>query len=90
MAKVILKSWREGLEKVSLTKLQVDMLGKSLKQSKSNVNLLLDGEEVVIEIDDLDLADKFLKEAEKLGVICQLLINEVTMQGSKTVIHKTK
>lgn len=42
MAKVILDSWREGLEKISLTKLQVNMLGKTLTESKSNVDSLLD------------------------------------------------
>ena len=73
MAKVILESWREGFEKVSLTKLQVNMLGKSLKESKTNVDFLLDDKEVSIEIDDLDLASEFLKEAEKIGVNCKLL-----------------
>lgn len=73
MAKVILESWRDGFEKVSLTKLQVNMLGKSLKESKSNVDLLLDDEKVSIEIDDLDLVGEFLREAEKIGVNCKLL-----------------
>lgn len=73
MTKVILKGWREGFEKVSLTKLQVNMLGKSLKESKLNVDSLLNDEDVSIEIDDVDLADEFLREAEKIGVTCKLL-----------------
>ncbi len=72
MAKIILESWREGLEKVSLTKLQVDMLGKSLKESKLNVDSLLDDKKVIIEIDNIDLAQDFLEEAEKIGVNCKL------------------
>jgi hypothetical protein len=42
MEKIILDGWREGLDKVSLTKLQVDMLGKSLVESKLNVDSLLE------------------------------------------------
>lgn len=72
MPKVILVSWREGLKKVTLTKLQVGMLGKSLKESKLNVDSLLDGKKIVIEIDNLDLAHKFLTEADKIGVTCTL------------------
>ena len=72
MAKIILKGWNEGLQKVSLTKLQIDLLGKSLKESKLNVDYLLDDKEVIIEIENLDLANEFIKEAEKIGVICKL------------------
>ncbi|MDQ0639306.1 hypothetical protein QF042_002871 [Pedobacter sp. W3I1] len=75
MVKVILTGWREDLDKVSLTKLQMEMLGKSLKESKLNVDILLDDEEVLIEIPNLDLASEFLKEAEKIGVNCILSID---------------
>ena len=75
MAKVILDSWREGLEKISLTQLQVNMLGKSLTESKNNVDSLLDDKKVVIEIESLDLANEFLKEAEKIGANCELFID---------------
>lgn len=75
MAKVVLDSWREGLEKVSLTKLQVSMLGKSLTESKCNVDSLLDDKKVILEIDSLDLANEFLKEAEKIGVNCKIDID---------------
>lgn len=75
MAKVILDSWREGLEKISLTKLQVNMLGKSLTESKSNVDSLLDDKKVILEIESLDLANEFLKEAEKIGVNCEIVID---------------
>ncbi|MBA3899679.1 MAG: hypothetical protein H0X62_05625 [Bacteroidetes bacterium] len=75
MAKIILESWREGLEKISLTKLQVDILGKSLSESKLNVDSLLDDKMVIIEIDNLNLAHEFLKEAEEIGVNCKLLID---------------
>lgn len=73
MAKVILESWREGLEKVSLTKLQIEKLGISLKKSKSNVDSLLEDEKIILEIDDEILAKEFLNEAEKLGVNCKFM-----------------
>lgn len=69
----MLESWREGLEKISLTKLQMDKLGISLKQSKSNVDSLLDNVKVILEIDDENLAKEFLKDAEKIGVNCKIL-----------------
>lgn len=68
MTKIILCYWREGLKKVSLTKLQVELLGKSLKESKSNVDALLEGKEVIIEITSSELVDQFIEEAEKIGV----------------------
>lgn len=75
MIKIILESWREGFEKVSLTKFQMEMLGKSLKESKSNVDLLLEGNKVIIEMENLDLAKVFLHEADKLGVNCKIFVD---------------
>lgn len=74
MIKIILESWREGFEKVSLTKLQMEMLGKSLKESKSNVDLLLEGNKVIFEVKNPDLAKVFLPEADKLGVNCKMFV----------------
>lgn len=74
MIKVILYSWNEGLKKVSLTKLQIDLLGKSLKESKSNVDLLLEGNKVTFEVENPDLAKVFLHEADKLGVNCKMFV----------------
>ena len=73
MAKVILESWREGLEKISLTKLQMDKLGMSLKESKLNVDALLEDERIILEIDNEDLVREFLNEAEKIGVNCKVM-----------------
>ncbi len=74
MTKVILESWREGLGKVALTKLQIEMLNLSLKESKKNVDSLLDNNQIVIEIDDNNLAREFYNTAEKIGVNCKLII----------------
>ncbi|GAA0189776.1 hypothetical protein GCM10009122_50520 [Fulvivirga kasyanovii] len=72
MPKIVMKGWLEGLEKVSLSLLQVNLLGLSLKESKSNVDLLLDDEEVIIQVGSLELANKFIKEAKSIGVICEV------------------
>lgn len=73
MAQVILESWREGLEKVSLTKLQVEKLGISLKDAKHNVDSLLDGQRIILEIATNELAREFFNEAERIGVNCSLV-----------------
>jgi len=73
MAKVILESWREGLLKVSLTKLQNKKLGMSLIDSKTNTDMLLEDQIIVLEIEDKIIAREFFEEAEKLGVNCKFL-----------------
>lgn len=73
MAKIILESWREGFEKISLAKLQVDILGKSLARSKFKVDSLLDDKKVIINIDNLDIVYRFLNEVRKIGVSCKLI-----------------
>lgn len=74
MAIVVMESWKVGLMKVSLTKLQVEKLNISLKESKDNVDSLLNGEQIALEIEDVNLAEEFFKEAERLGVNCKLTI----------------
>ncbi|MDM1039226.1 hypothetical protein HX057_02830 [Myroides odoratimimus] len=54
----------------------MSMLGKSLSEAKGNVDSLLDGEKVIIEVDDMDLAQEFFNEAERIGVNCKLIITE--------------
>ncbi len=73
MPKVIFESWREGLKIVSLVKLQKEMLGIGLKEAKTNLDTLLDDIQIILEIDDENLANEFLKEADKLGVNCKFI-----------------
>lgn len=67
-----MESWREGLQKVELSILQMELLGMSLSESKKNVDSLLDDIEIRIEVDDNNLANKFVEEADKLGVNCYI------------------
>ena len=73
MTKVIMKSWREGMKKVSLSKLQVELLQKTYTIAKQNVDKLLDGETIVLEIEEEAVAVEFYESAEKLGVDCLIM-----------------
>ncbi|WP_026711592.1 hypothetical protein [Flavobacterium filum] len=72
MAQVTMKSWRYGMKKISLTKLQTELLNISLKEAHENVTKLLDNIEVILDIEDLNLALNFIKRAEEIGVNCIL------------------
>lgn len=72
MATIFMTGWRDGMDKVSLSKLQQKYLEISLKLAKMNVDKLLDGEQVKIEIDDLEIAREFIKRADEIGVNCFL------------------
>lgn len=73
MTRVIFRGWREGLKKISLSELQVEKLGLSLRVAKENVDRLLNGQEIVFEIEDEQVAYSFYESAENLGVICAIL-----------------
>ncbi|KRB53862.1 hypothetical protein [Flavobacterium sp. Root186] len=73
MVKVIMESWRYGLKKVSLTKLQYEKLGLSLSESKTNTDMLLDDQIIILEIEDENMAQEFLAEADKFGVNCKMI-----------------
>ena len=68
---VIMEGWEKGMEKVSLTKLQTQQLGLSLKDAKTNVDSLLDGKTVTIEVADNFVAKEFINAAQRIGVKCR-------------------
>ncbi|MGO4772618.1 hypothetical protein ACEN2I_13220 [Flavobacterium sp. W22_SRS_FK3] len=68
MPKVVFESWSEGLTAVSFVMLQKEMLGIDLKEAKTNLDNLLDDVQIILEIDDENLAKEFLQKADKLGV----------------------
>ena len=71
MATVRMTGWREGLQKVALTKLQVELLHISLREAKSYVDQLLNDNAVELQVADDALAAAFVVEARKLGAECQ-------------------
>lgn len=73
MGLIILEGWKVGLEKVTLTKLQMNLLKIPLVDSKSNVDKLLDGEVIIIKESEDTLARLFIRKATEIGVICYYL-----------------
>lgn len=67
-----MKSWRYGMKKIYLTKLQTELLNIPLKEAHENVNKLLDDIEVILNIEDKNLALNFIERAEEIGVNCIL------------------
>ncbi|WP_430967047.1 hypothetical protein [Spongiimicrobium sp. 2-473A-2-J] len=70
--KVKLTGWKEGMQKVSLTKLQITYFQMSLKEAKTNVDKLLDGEDICLQVESKEKAQSFLKEVEQIGVIYEI------------------
>ncbi|WP_291066539.1 MULTISPECIES: hypothetical protein [unclassified Empedobacter] len=71
--KIIFDGWNEGFQKVTLTHLQIDLLKISLKVAKSNVDKLLDGHSITIDVNDEQLALTFVEEAKNINVNCRIL-----------------
>lgn len=72
MTAVILNGWCEGLQKVALTKLQTDLLHKPLKEAKTNVDWLLEGRRIELQVETPSLAARFIALAQELGASCYL------------------
>lgn len=77
MATIILTGWREGLQKIALAKLQQELLGLPLKTAKENVDELLDGHSVSLEVAD-HLAAELLRRAIELGARTRFSLAEPT------------
>ena len=72
MNMVKLTGWKEGMQKISLTTLQMEYFELSLKDAKTNVDKLLEDEEVILVCESLDKANDFIKKAKNIGVICHI------------------
>ena len=73
MAKLIFKGWRVGMRKVAFTQFLSRQPGLSLKKAQNIKLRVLDNEIVEYDIDDINLAETIAVEAEKLGVITELI-----------------
>lgn len=72
MSIIILKGWEEGFEKLTLTKLQISLLKMGMKEAKKNVDDLLDGIQVFLEVENEKIANEFLNEILQIGVLAEL------------------
>lgn len=75
MVQVILYGWQNGLVKVSLTKLQMEILEISLKVAKTNTDKLLNNSTVIIEITRETQAEYFKQKAEAIGAKVRIVQN---------------
>ncbi|GAA3952500.1 hypothetical protein GO495_21600 [Chitinophaga oryziterrae] len=67
MSKIIMNGWKSSMQKVELTKLQMDLLKLPLKESKENVDSLLIGSTIEIQCEDIEIADDFALRAMEIG-----------------------
>lgn len=73
MISILMNGWNEGLDKVALTKLQMEILGMSLINSKNNVDELLDNNVITLNAISVAIAHNFYDSATKIGVICEII-----------------
>jgi len=60
------------MQKVAFTLLQRELLKTTLKEAQRNKLDVLDGKEVVFEIDDAPLANEFFQRVTTLGLNCEI------------------
>lgn len=70
MATVQFTGWSEGLRKVSLTELLHQHAHIPLRDAKSSVERLMDGESFTIECATFEEAQTLANEAIQLGAVC--------------------
>lgn len=73
MRKILIIDWEEGFDKVSFTKFQVEVLDMNLKESKKNTDRLLEGEKIILNIEDDNIATLFTKKIKEIGAICEVI-----------------
>jgi hypothetical protein len=74
MVTVRIKNWNDGLDKVSLSKLQMQLLSIPLKDAKQNVDDLLIGKEVLIKNVRKEDAVEFIEKALQIGLAeCEII-----------------
>ena len=72
MFKVHFTGYKEGIKKVSLSRLLKKEAGMTFAESKSAVDQLLLGKKFFVGISNLTLANELLNEAKNIGAICSL------------------
>ena len=73
MRKILIIDWEEGFDKVSFTKFQMEVIDMNLKESKKNTDRLLEGEKIILNIEDDNIATLFTKKIKEIGAICEVI-----------------
>lgn len=73
MARVLFTGWNYGLRKISLIKLFQKKANLSLGAAKNKTDILLDGAKFIIEVESVEDAEEFVKEATVIGAVCEII-----------------
>jgi ribosomal protein L7/L12 len=73
MSKVLFKSWRYGLKKISSTHLFQKHANLSLTEAKDKTDALLNGETFIIETESFEQAEELVNEATAIGAVCEII-----------------
>lgn len=72
MTELHIVGWREGLQKISMTRLLKEQAGLRLSEAKSCTDRVLENELVIIQILDADNARKLAEQLEHMGAIVKI------------------
>jgi hypothetical protein len=72
MARVVIKGWETGLNKVALNRLLRQHAGLGLGDAKAVVDRVLGGQVVTVECPDPAMASELCRAASSVGAICSL------------------
>jgi hypothetical protein len=70
---VEISGWREGIKKISCTRLVQERLGIGLAAAKAYTDQVLDGERVTVAVDPLDAAIQLADDLNALGMVARVL-----------------
>lgn len=78
MINIDIIDWHIGLDKIGLTRAQMNYLNMGLAESKRNVDKLLAGGKITFSFNDKELAESFKQDVESLGAIAEMASNGTT------------
>ncbi len=72
MERLILKGWKPGLKKISLSRLLQEYAGLSLSEAKGKVDSFLEGMPTTITLPSRAIAEEFVRQASELGALVEV------------------
>ncbi len=61
------------VQKLTLCKVQAQYLGISLADAKTNIDDLVDGKIIEVEVTNPKIIDEFVEQVKQAGLICELI-----------------
>lgn len=72
MVRILLNSWRSGMNKIEVDKLLARDAGLGLVRAKRIVDALLDGESQSIALESSEHADVIMERLRRYGIDCEI------------------